>query len=238
MWQRRKAFAQRVSYRGGMKSPLRRLALGLLPALALASGARAELPPERPTTPYSATMRTVYQVDEPGHVESGGDTVEIRVSGQRLYEKSKIMEEKAVIVDMEARTVIEFVPDAAEKIAKRLTLGSQPIPYVRGRTSFAEWGEPTVAGEDKVAKRQCSLLHYGKPDEDGAAVCVDAEGLVLRAVVKFPGFERTIEALEVDTGEQDEKWFRPPKDYEVVDETTAAEPEAADSDSESESKAD
>jgi hypothetical protein len=199
-----------------------------LPFLTLGFAARADLPPERPTQPYHATMRSVYEVSEPGHMSSGGDTVEIRVSGRRLYEKSKIMEEKAVIVDMEARTLLEFVPGAAEKVAKRLTLGTQPIPYVTGRTSFAEWGEPTVAGEEKVAKRKCTLLHYGEPEEDGAAVCVDEVGIVLRAVVKLPGYERTIEALEVDTGDQDEKWFQPPKGYTVVDETQpAAEDEAA-----------
>jgi hypothetical protein len=195
----------------------------VLPFLALGVGARADLPPERPTDPYEATMRSVYEISEPGHMSSGGDTVEIRVSGRRLYEKSKLMEEKAVIVDMEARTVLEFVPGAEEKVAKRLTLGSQPIPYVTGRSSFAEWGEPTVAGEEKIAKRTCTLLHYGKPEEDGAAVCVDATGIVLRAVVKLPGFERTIEALEVDTGEQDEKWFRPPEGFTIVDETQPAE---------------
>jgi hypothetical protein len=192
------------------------LAFGAAPALA-----EDELPPERPTTPYRAMVRNTYQVTEPGGGKSGGDTVEIHVSGPRLREKSQIMEEKTVIVDTAKREVIEFVEKGPDKTATRFALNDAPIPYIDGRTALAafdpKWGPPKVAGQDKVAKHACTVVHYGKPDEDGVAACVSKEGVVLRAKIVWPDYEREFEALEFDPGEQDEKHFAPPKDFKVVD---------------------
>jgi hypothetical protein len=141
--------------------------------------------------------------------------VEIRVSGARLLEDSQIMEEKSVIVDMEKREAIEFDPKATEKIAARFPLNDAPIPYIQGRAGLAaydpEWPPPKIAGTEKVAKQKCTVLHYGKPEEDGIAACVSKEGVVLRAKIKFPNYEREFEALDFDAGKQDEKWFRPPE---------------------------
>jgi hypothetical protein len=200
------------------------LVLGITAATgALATSARAagELPPERPTTPYSATIRNTFSITEPGGGKSGGDTVEIRVSGARLLEKASIMEETSAIVDMEKHEVIEFDPRATEKVAVRLPLNDTPIPYIQGRAGLAaynpEWPAPTIAGEDKVAKQKCTVLHYGKPEEDGIAACVSKEGVVVRAKIKFPNYEREFEALDFDAGKQDDKWFRAPDGFKVVE---------------------
>lgn len=192
------------------------VALGAAPARAEES-----LPPERPTTPYSAKMRNTFSITEPGRMSSGGDTIEIRVAGARLLEDSQIMEEKSVIVDMEKREVIEFDPKATDKVAVRFPLNDAPIPYIQGRAGLAaydpEWPAPKIAGTDKVAKQTCTVLHYGKPEEDGIAACVSKEGVVLRAKLVFPSYEREFEALDFDAGRQDEKWFRPPEGFQVVD---------------------
>lgn len=201
------------------------LSLGIAVAVVAlgAAPARAEesLPPERPTTPYSATMRNTFSISEPGRMSSGGDTIEIRVSGARLLEDSRIMEEKSVIVDMEKHEVIEFDPKATEKVAARFPLNDAPIPYIQGRAGLAaygaSWPAPKIAGTDEVAKQKCTVLHYGKPEEDGIAACVSKEGVVLRAKLKFPNYEREFEALDFDAGKQDEKYFRPPEGFQVVD---------------------
>ena len=121
--------------------PVLSLALGIAAAVVAlgAAPARAEepLPPERPTTPYRATMRNTFSITEPGGGSSGGDTVEIRVSGARLLEDSQIMEEKSVIVDMEKREAIEFDPKATDKVAARFPLNDAPIPYIQGRAGLA-----------------------------------------------------------------------------------------------------
>ena len=213
-------------------APGLRLALGIAAAIAALTAMRAraegELPPERPTTPYSATMRNTYDIRKPGGGSSGGDTVEIHVSGARLHEKASIMQQKSAIVDMEKHEVIEFDPKATEKVAARFSLNDAPIPYVQGRAGLAafnpQWPAPKFVGEDKVAKQKCTVLHYGKPEEDGIAACVSKEGVVLRAKIKFPDYEREFEALDFDAGKQDEKWFRPPDGFKIVD---AAEPEEA-----------
>jgi hypothetical protein len=198
-------------------------------ALAIAVPAFAEdaLPPERPTTPYRAMVRNTYSVTEPGGGKSGGDTLEIRVSGPRLREQSQIMEEKTFLVDTAKREVIEFVAKGAEKTATRMPLNDTPIPYIDGRAALAaidpNWGPPVVAGKDKVAKHECTILHFGKPDEDGIAACVSKEGVVLRAKMLWPNFEREFEALDFDPGKQDEKHFAPPKDFHVVDGGAAGE---------------
>lgn len=192
-------------------------------ALLAAAPARAagELPPERPTTPYRAEIRNTYSIVEEGGGRSGGDTLVIRVSGARLFEDSQLMEEKSVIVDTEKREVLEFDPDAEEKLAARFELNDAPIPYVHGRSAIAAidpaWGAPRVVGEDEVAKRNCTLLEFGRPDEDGARACVSKEGVVLRLRLVWPGYEREFEALDFDPGRQDEKWFRPPKGFTIVD---------------------
>ena len=203
------------------------LSLGLGIAVAVvalgAAPARAEesLPPERPTTPYSATMRNTFSISEPGRMSSGGDTIEIRVSGARLLEDSRIMEEKSVIVDMEKREVIEFDPKATDKVAARFPLNDAPIPYIQGRAGLAafdaSWPAPKIAGTDTVAKQKCTVLHYGKPGENGIAACVSKQGVVLRAKLEFPNFEREFEALDFDAGKQDEKWFRPPDGFTIVE---------------------
>jgi hypothetical protein len=205
--------------------PVLSLALGIAAAVVALGAApvRAEepLPPERPTTPYRATMRNTFSITEPGGGSSGGDTVEIRVSGARLLEDSQIMEEKSVIVDMETREVIEFDPKAADKVAARFPLSDTPIPYIQGRAGLAafnaSWPAPKIAGTDEVAKQKCTILHYGKPEEDGIAACVSKEGVVLRAKLEFPDYEREFEALDFDAGKQDEKWFRPPEGFTVVE---------------------
>ncbi len=192
------------------------VALGAVPA-------RAEdvLPPERPTTPYSATMRNTFSITKPGGGSSGGDTVEIRVSGARLLEVSRIMEEKSVIVDMEKHEAIEFDPKATDKVAARFPLNDAPIPYIQGRAGLAaydaSWPAPKIAGTDEVAKQKCTVLHYGKPEEDGIAACVSKQGVVLRAKLVFPNYEREFEALDFDAGKQDEKYFRPPEGFTVVE---------------------
>lgn len=196
------------------------LAAALAPRLARAEDA---LPPERPTTPYRAEVRNVYQISRPGGGSGCGDTIEIRVSGPLLYEDSKIMEEKTVIVDTDKREVVEFDADAegAERVAARFGLNDAPIPYVGGRAAIAAidpaWGPPRIAGREKVAKRECTVLHWGEPEEDGAVACVSKEGVVLRARLVWAGYEREFELLDFDPGEQDEKWFRPPQGYSVVD---------------------
>lgn len=205
-----------------------RLPLGLVSALAACAAlagpparAAGELPPERPTTPYRAKVRNSYSILEAGGGRSGGDTLEIRVSGARLYEDSQIMEEKTVIVDTERREVLEFDPDGEQKLAARFALNDAPIPYVHGRSAIAAidpaWGAPRVAGKDEVAKRSCTLLEFGRPDEDGARACVSKQGVILRLRLVWPGYEREFEALDFDPGRQDEKWFRPPKGFQVVE---------------------
>ena len=196
------------------------LALGGAPVFA-----EDELPAERPTTPYRAMIRNTFDIAQPGGGKSGGDTVEIRVSGPHLREKSQIMEEKTFIVDTEKRFVLEFVEKGKDKVAARFPLNDAPIPYVDGRAALAaydaSWGPPTVAGKDAVAKHDCTVLHYGKPAEDGVAACVSKEGVVLRAKIVWPDYEREFEALEFDPGKQDDKYFQPPKDFQVVDGASA-----------------
>jgi hypothetical protein len=195
----------------------------------LPANAADELPPERPTTPYHAMIRNSYSITEPGGGKSGGDTVEIRVSGPRLREKSQIMEEKTFVVDNQKRYVLEFVEKSDAKIAARFALNDAPIPYIDGRAALAaydaNWGPPVVAGKDKVAKHECTVLHYGKPGEDGIAACVSKEGVVLRAKIVWPNYEREFEALDFDPGKQDEEHFAPPKGYSIVDGAAEAPPE-------------
>ena len=189
--------------------------------LAPAAWAEEALPPERPTTPYRAKVRNTYSIDRPGGGSSGGDTLDVRVSGPRLYEDAQILETKTVVVDTAKREVIEFDPDAEDKVATRLELNDTPIPYIDGRAALAafdpNWGPPKIAGKDKVAKHECTVLHFGKPDEDGIAACVSKEGVVLKAKILWPGYEREFEVLDFDPGEQDDKWFRPPKDFAIQD---------------------
>jgi hypothetical protein len=190
---------------------------------AVAAPAHAEeaLPPERPTTPYHAKVRNSYSIERPGGGSSGGDTLDIRVSGTRLYEDAQIIEEKTFLVDTAKREVIEFVADAEEKVATRMELNDTPIPYVDGRVALAaydpSWGPPKVAGSDKVAKQKCTILHFGKPEEDGIAACVSKEGVVMRAKIVWPGYEREFEVLDFDAGKQDDKWFRPPAGFTIVE---------------------
>jgi len=115
-----------------------RLPLGLVPALAACAAlagpparAAGELPPERPTTPYRAKVRNTYSIVEAGGGRSGGDTLEIRVSGPRLFEDPQIMEEKTVIVDTEKREVLEFRRATAPLLMPLNQLAVQPIAVVR-----------------------------------------------------------------------------------------------------------
>ncbi len=206
-----------------MKVLLLRSLLLILPAAvgvpSLVARAADALPPEHPTTPYSATIRNSFSITEPSGGSSGGDTVEIHVSGARLYEESKLLDAKTAIVDVDKHEVLEFAPKGADKIAARFKLNDTPIAYVQGRAGLAaynpEWPAPKLAGEDKVAKQKCSILHYGKPDEDGIAACVSKEGVVMRAKIVFPNYEREFEVLDFDAGKQDEKWFRAPEGFKV-----------------------
>ena len=179
------------------------------------------LPPERPTTPYAAEVRNTYDISTPGGGKSGGDTLEIRVSGSRLHEKSKIMEETTAIVDTEKSQVIEFDEKSADKIARRFPLNDTPIPYIGGRAALAafdpEWPAPAVAGQDKVAGEKCTVLHYGTPAQNGIAACVSKQGVVMRAKLVFPDYEREFELLHFDAGKQDEKYFAPPKEFKLED---------------------
>lgn len=206
--------------------PSPRLPLRSILAVGLALGgatayAADELPPEHPTTPYRARMRSTFSITEPGGGRSGGDTVEIRVSGARLFEDSQIMEQKSVIVDAESHTVVEFDPKAEEKVAARFPLNDAPIPYIHGCAALAafdpKWGAPKIAGRDEVAKQKCTVLHYGDPEKDGVAACVSKEGVVLRAKIVWPDYEREFEALDFDAGKQDEKWFQPPEGFSIVE---------------------
>lgn len=189
--------------------------------LASPAFAADELPPEHPTTPYAAKIRNTYAITEPGGGSSGGDTYEIRVSGARLYEDAQILDDKTVVVDTASRTVIEFDPKAEDKLAARFPLNDAPVIYVHGRSALAaidpKWGPPKVAGEEKVAKQKCTVLHYGDPETDGIAACVSQQGVVLRAKLLWPNYERELEALEFDAGEQDETWFAPPKGFRIVE---------------------
>ena len=202
-----------------------RLALCATAVATVASPALAAedalLPPERPTTAYKAQIRNTYSITEPGGGKSGGDTLEIRVSGSRLYEKPQIIGETTAIVDAEKREVIEYDEKGTDKVAKKFPLNDTPIPYIGGRSALAafdpEWPAPKVAGEDKVAGETCTKLEYGNPAENGIAACVSKEGVVLRAKMVFPDFEREFEALDFDAGKQDEKWFRPPEGFQLVD---------------------
>jgi hypothetical protein len=202
-------------------------AIALVLAVAPAHAAdETALPPESPTTPYEAEVRNTYDIRTPGGGSSGGDTLEIRVSGGRLYERPKIMGEMTAIVDTEKKFVVEFETKGTEKVAAKFPLNDTPIPYVGGRAALAAyepaWPSPKVAGEDKVAGQKCTKLEYGVPAENGIAACVSKEGVVMRAKIKFPDYEREFELLEFDAGKQDEKWFAPPKDFTVQDNTTAA----------------
>jgi len=198
-----------------------RMAAAALAWIAPAAWAEEALPPERPTTPYHAKVRNSFSIERPGGGSSGGDTLDIRVSGPRLYEDAEIMEEKTFLVDTSKREVIEFEADAEEKVAVRMELNDTPIPYIDGRAALAaydpNWGPPKVVGKDKVAKRECTVLHFGDPETDGIAACVSKEGVVLRAKLLWPGYEREFEVLDFDPGEQDDKWFRPPKGFQVQD---------------------
>ena len=205
----------------------RLLSASAIAVLLAASPAPAEeLPPERPTTAYRAKVRNAYFAMDGGSGRSGGDTIEIRVSGPRLYEKSQILEEKAVIVDTEQRSVLEFDPKDRRKLAARFALNDAPIPYVGGRAAIAAidpaWAAARVTGEDRVAKRDCTVLAFGEPEADGAVACVSKEGVVLRLRMVWPGYEREFEALEFSPGRQDEKWSRPPRGFQVVDGEAAA----------------
>jgi hypothetical protein len=208
--------------------PQRRLARALLALAACAvlggppaRAAEDELPPERPTTPYRAKVRNRYAVVEPGGGRSGGDTLEIRVSGARLFEDSLLLDEKTVIVDTARREVVEFDPRARERVAARFALNDAPIPYVHGRAAIAAidpaWGPPRVEGREEVAGRACTVLAFGRTEVDGARACVSPHGVVLRLRLVWPGYEREFEVLDLDLGRQDEKWFRPPKGYRIVD---------------------
>jgi hypothetical protein len=206
-------------------APRLRFALGMVAAVAaLVAGrvrAEGELPSERPTTPYRATIRNTYDISRPGGGSSGGDTIEIRVSGARSLEVSRIMEEKSVILDLEKQEAIEFDPKATDKVAERFRLNDVTSTYIQGRAGLAaynaSWPAPKIVGEDKVAKQKCTVLHYAKPEEDGIAACVSKEGVVLRAKIKYPDYERSFEALDFDAAKQDEKWFRPPDGFKIVE---------------------
>lgn len=204
----------------------RRPLLGVVALVVLTAGragAEPELPPERPTTPYRAEVRNSYEIREAGGGKSGADTLEIHVSGPRLFERSKLLDEKSVIVDTEKREVLEFDEQAAgdERVAAKFALNDTPIPYVHGRTALAafdtSWEAPKIAGEDKVAKQKCTVLHYGNPAESGVAACVSKDGVVLRAKIVFPDYEREFEVLDFDAGKQDEKWFQPPEGFRLAE---------------------
>lgn len=203
-------------------------AIALIAAVAPARAAdETALPPEKPTTPYEAEVRNTYDIRTPSGGSSGGDTLEIHVSGGRLYERPKIMGETTAIVDTDKKFVIEFDAKGADKVAAKFPLNDAPIPYIGGRAALAAfepaWPAPKVVGEDKVAGQKCTKLEYGDPAENGIAACVSKEGVVMRAKIKFPDYEREFELLEFDAGKQDEKWFAPPKDFTVQD-NSAVEP--------------
>lgn len=193
-----------------------------LGATAAAKAADEALPPEQPTTPYTATVRNAHDIRTPGGGSTGGDTLEIRVSQGRLYEKSKLLPEKAVIVDTAKREVIEFDPDTRDepKVAGRFELNDAPIPYIHGRSAIASydasWGPPKVAGEDEVAKQKCTVLHYGDPAKSGVAACVSKQGVVMRMKIVLPDYERDFEILDFDDDAPDEKWFRVPEGFQIV----------------------
>lgn len=195
------------------------LALG---AAMAASAADEALPPEKPTTPYEATVRTSFDIRRAGGGSAGSDTVEIRVSGARLYEKSKLLPENAAIVDTDKREVLEFDPDTrdASKVAARFELNDTPIPYIHGRSAIeafdAGWGPPKIAGQDKVAKQKCTVLHYGDPASNGVAACVSKQGVLMRMKIVVPDVEREFEIIEFDDDAPNEKWFRVPEGFQIV----------------------
>lgn len=197
-------------------------------ALACASAPKraaddSALPPEQPTTAYEAKVRNHYEIAQDGGMESGADTVVIRVSGQRLRETSQALMEKTVVVDAAARSVLEFDERGDEPVAARFDLADAPIPYIHGRAALAaydgSWPAPKVAGRDEVAGEPCTVLHYGAPGSDGIEACVSAQGVVMRAKIVWPGYQREFEVLEFDDGDQDEEHFAPPKGWKVVEGT-------------------
>src|SRR5690606_20893869 len=202
--------------------PWLRLPLASLLAVALIGpAAAAELPPERPTTPYRAKVRHRHVLVKPDGDRSGADTLVIRVAGPLLYQASQQLGAKTVIVDARSRQILEFAPGDARQVAARLPQNDAPIPYVDGRAAIVAidpaWGEPRIAGADRVARRACTVLEFGDPEADGARACVSKEGVVLRLRLVWPGYERAFEVLDFAPGPQGGKWFRPPRGFAIVD---------------------
>lgn len=77
--------------------------------------AQEPLPPGRPPTAYHAVVRDVYDIRRPGGGSSGGDTLDFRVSGPRLYDDARIMENKNLLVDTSEREVLEFDPGGQDE---------------------------------------------------------------------------------------------------------------------------
>ena len=187
-----------------------------LALLLFAGGARAEspLPPAAPQTGYSAQYRVTFDGQTgPGKYSSFADTVDIWVSGSRLRQESRIVDfPKIVIVDVARREVLEFEPEDETKTLQVFELGEMPVVYVTGSSVFEDFGAPVAQGEEKVAGKRCTVLHYGDP-EDGALACVTADGIVARARIKKEDWERTWEALSLKTGAQKDARFAPPAGF-------------------------
>ncbi len=190
----------------------------LLAALAVPAARAADLPPAKPTVPYSATYKT--NADEKvdgGQVVAEGDTIVVRVSGPRYRQESQIMRREVVIVDEEKKQGLEFVPGNPRKSATRFPIAGGGNPYIAGRSALATEA-PKIIGTDKVAGQSCTVLRYGDPEKEGIAACVTDQGIVVKARLKGPNGERTMEAVAVTVGPQDPAMFLPPADFKVIEE--------------------
>jgi hypothetical protein len=200
--------------------------LVLAPALAHAAD---ELPPNRPQTPYQGVFAVTFKGEiAPRQDHEFDDQLTISVSGRRLLQESKAGSPRMTLMDLAKGEVLEFDPEDPGKVVERVAPEDvPPVVFVDGSSVFEEFGTPEAVGNEQVAGQSCTLLSFGDPEKEGAQACVTGDGIVARARLRLPGFERSWTAQSLETGPVPDSRFALPEGFEAP-RSDAAEVPAAD----------
>ena len=193
-------------------------ALGLLlcgaPAALAAPG--DALPPSGPMV--DCAMVFTFSPAENGQVASGRRG--IAISGTMV--RDEVLEggngdHRVYIGDKATGQVVEFDPTDPEKKARRAPMADLLLPMADGYgRALQTMGRPRPLGSDTVAGRECRVLRW-EVGPDRQDWCVDAQGIVLRAVRQIGKVETKLEALTVRVGDQPEALFAVPEGFTVED---------------------
>jgi hypothetical protein len=198
------------------RRPSRIAALALLALLSASAGRAAEeLPPNRPRVPYQGVFAVAFKGEiAPREQHEFEDQVTIAVSGRRLLQESRAGNPRMTLMDLAKGEVLEFDPEDPDKVVERVAPEDvPPVVFVDGSSVFEEFGAPEAVGNEQVAGQPCTLLRFGDPEKEGAEACVTPDGIVARARLRLPGFERSWTAESLTKGPVADSRFALPEGF-------------------------